>query len=505
MSLGERLQLCPMLRVTIMLILGIIVGKAVCPFIPIIAWVVLAFVSLAVAFAVNKYPVGQSVAILLSFFFVGGLLVSFSIEKMKISLPKYPVTYQAVLVSEPVVHGKVIQADMMVVGDGKPIKVKASILRDTVDNRWQRLHVGDGITATSFLDEPHNFVQSTFDYAAWLKEHGFKAETFIYYSDWKKSVVDLTKLSYIDRTVIQARKFRQRLLARYHDLGADGQSYAVLAAMTLGDKSALSRELKDDYSIAGASHVLALSGLHLSIIYGVLTLLTIAFRRRWLPQLLIMTAIWSYVVLVGMSPSVVRSAVMLTVIAMVEILNRRAMLLNSLSLAAFVMLLWNPMSLYDVGFEMSFMAVLGIALFEPLLFRRHYTSSIALRIVYWFWGIVSVSIAAQIGTAPLVAYYFGRFSCYFILTNIIVIPCATAILYGTVLVAVLSIIPSVSSWLAGLLIGLVGLLNSSLHWIASLPCASIEGINWSVYQVIGVYMFIAAIYYAITFFVRDED
>lgn len=289
-----------------MLILGIIVGKAVCPFIPIIAWVVLAFVSLAVAFAANKYPVGQSVAILLSFFFVGGLLVSFSIEKMKISLPKYPVTYQAVLVSEPVVHGKVIQADMMVVGDGKPIKVKASILRDTVDNRWQRLHVGDGITATSFLDVPHNFVQSTFDYAAWLKEHGFKAETFIYYSDWKKSVVDLTKLSYIDRTVIQARKFRQRLLARYHDLGADGQNYAVLAAMTLGDKSALSRELKDDYSIAGASHVLALSGLHLSIIYGVLTLLTIAFRRRWLPQLLIMTAIWSYVVLVGMSPSVVR-------------------------------------------------------------------------------------------------------------------------------------------------------------------------------------------------------
>lgn len=141
-----------------MLILGIIVGKAVCPFIPIIAWVVLAFVSLAVAFAANKYPVGQSVAILLSFFFVGGLLVSFSIEKMKISLPKYPVTYQAVLVSEPVVHGKVIQADMMVVGDGKPIKVKASILRDTVDNRWQRLHVGDGITATSFLDVPHNFV-----------------------------------------------------------------------------------------------------------------------------------------------------------------------------------------------------------------------------------------------------------------------------------------------------------------------------------------------------------
>ena len=86
-----------MLRVTIMLILGIIVGKAVCPFVPIIAWIVLAFVSLAVAFAVNKYPVGQSVAILLSFFFVGGLLVSFSIEKMKISLPKYPVTYQAVL------------------------------------------------------------------------------------------------------------------------------------------------------------------------------------------------------------------------------------------------------------------------------------------------------------------------------------------------------------------------------------------------------------------------
>lgn len=483
-----------------MLILGIIVGRATLPIVPIAFWLVLAVLSLVTAFTLYKHPIGQSVAIFVSFFFVGAFLISSSINRQKVALPQYPVTYQAVLLTEPTVHGKVLQSDMLVVGNGEPMKIRASILRDTVENRWRRLHVGDGITATSYFESPRNFANSTFDYATWLKEHGFKAETFIYYRDWKKDVVDLTKLSFIDRITIQTRKFRQRLLARFHDYGADGQNYAVLAAMTLGDKSALSRDLKDDYSIAGASHVLALSGLHLGIIYGVLTLLTFGFRRRWIPQLAIILAVWSYVVLVGLSASVVRSAIMLTVISLVLILNRRSILLNSLGLAAFIMLLWNPLNLYDIGFEMSFMAVLGIALFEPLLCPLRPFNNVLKKVAYSLWGVISVSIAAQIGTAPLVAYYFGRFSCYFILTNLVVIPCAWLILYGVIVVALLSFIPAISSWLAGVLIGIVGFMNGTLHWIASLPGASIENIHWAIPQVVSIYIVILAFYLILRFF-----
>lgn len=482
-----------------MMILGIIVGRAAYPSIPVDLWLILAVISLLVSFILKKQPIAQSIAIFITFFFVGTSLISLSMRKMNVVLPQSPVTYQAVLLTEPSVHGKVVQTDMIVVGCGKPMKIRASILRDTVDNRWQRLHVGDGILCTSLLEPPRNFDNSTFDYANWLKEHGFKAETFIYYSNWRKDVVDLTKLSYADRVVIQARKFRQRLLTRYHDYGADDQNYAVLAAMTLGDKSALSHELKDDYSIAGASHVLALSGLHLGIIYGVLTLLTLGFRRRLVPQILIMLAVWTYVVLVGMSASVVRSAVMLTVISLVIILKRRSILLNSLGLAAFIMLLFDPFDLYDIGFEMSFMAVLGIALFQPMLCPQRPANTILSKVLYGIWGVISVSIAAQIGTAPLVAYYFGRFSCYFILTNLIVIPCAWLILYGVIVVVLLSFIPAVSSCLAGVLIGIVGFMNGALHWIASLPGASIENIHWSIPQVVSIYIVILSFYFILRF------
>ena len=470
-----------MLRVTIMLILGIIIGRAVGTSVPVILWIASLLVSVVVALLLRRHPVGQSIALLLSFFFLGSILISRSLSRMNIKLPTDNVDYQAVLLTEPSVHGKVVQTDLLVLAGDRTVKVRASILRDTVDNRWQRLHVGDGISASSVLEEPRNFYHSTFDYALWLKEHGFKAETFIYYSDWKKDVVDLTRLSYADRVVIQARKLRQSILSRYHDYGADGQNYAVLAAMTLGDKSALSRELKDDYSISGASHVLALSGLHLGIIYGILTLLSLSFSRRWLSQLIIMSAVWSYVVLVGMPASVVRSAVML-------------------SLAAFVILVMNPLSLYDIGFQMSFMAVLGIALFLPMLCRQRLFMARWKKWLYKLWGMIAVSLAAQLGTAPLVAYYFGRFSCYFILTNLVVIPFAVVVLYGTIAVVVTFLSPTVSSFLAGILIGIVQEMNKILHWIASLPGASVDGISWSKTQVIAIYASLLALYFILNFF-----
>ncbi len=505
MLTARKLQLYPMLRVVIMLIMGIITGKLAFPYIPSYILLVATAVCLTAAFLLRRSPVGQSLAIGLTFLTLGAYLITNTLDKMNVPLPKDEVVYNAVLTTEPSVHGRVVQTDLLIIGDGKPLKVRASILRDTVQNRWQRLHVGDGITATSLLEPPHNFAGSTFDYAAWLRQSGFAAETFIFYNSWRKAEIDLTSLSYMQRATVEARRIREKLLERYRCYGADGSSYAVLAAMTLGDKSALSKELREDYSIAGASHVLALSGLHLSIIYTILLLLTFGYRRRWLPQVLIMLAVWSYVVLVGMSASVVRSAVMLTIVSMVMILNRGSVLLNSLSFAAFVMLLWNPLTLYDIGFEMSFMAVLGIAMLEPLMRPRHLPKNIFQKLLYMIWGVISVSIAAQVGTAPLVAYYFGRFSCYFIITNLIVIPCATIILYGVVALAVLSWWHLLASHIASALILITGFMNTVLHRIASLPGASIDGISLSPLQVLAVYIFLFTVYFTIDFFSNIDD
>ena len=295
-------------------------------------------------------------------------------------------------------------------------------------------------------------------------------------------------ISRIDRSKAYFMQQREKLLARFSENGIDGDAYAVVAAMSLGDKSALTRDLKDTYSVSGASHVLALSGLHLGIIYMLFSLFLP--RRRWpaLSQLVIILFIWAFVFLVGMSVSVVRSAVMLTVYGLLSIGNRDKMSINALAFTAIVMLMWNPSWLFDVGFQMSFMAVLAILLFVPLfedVFSAEYLMEH--RWIKRIWGLVTVSCSAQLGVAPLITFYFGRFSTYFLLTNFIVIPAAMIILW-------LSIVVLVFPSLAYILLYIVELLNVALSRIAAIPGASIDGLHPSVLQVVFVYILIFCSY-----------
>jgi competence protein ComEC len=295
-------------------------------------------------------------------------------------------------------------------------------------------------------------------------------------------------VSRLDRSKTYFLERRAKLLDRLSESGVDGSAYAVVAAMALGDKSQLTRELKDAYAISGASHILALSGLHLGIIYTLLSLLL--SRRRWqvTTQVVIIVSIWLFVFLVGLSASVVRSAVMVTVYALLSLGHRDKLSVNTLAFAAIVMLLFNPLSLFDVGFQLSFMAVLAILLFYPL-FENLWSQPFLLdhRVFRWLWTMLAVSCAAQIGVAPLIAYYFGRFSCYFLLANLVVVPAAALILYLSLSVL---LIPS----LAYLLIYIVDTLNQLLVSIAALPGASIEGLHPTLLQVSMVYVVIAAVY-----------
>ena len=299
---------------------------------------------------------------------------------------------------------------------------------------------------------------------------------------------DTSSISRLDRSKTYFLEKRNELLERLSDHGVDGSVYAVVAAMTLGDKSQLTNELRKTYAITGASHILALSGLHLGIIYTLLSLLL--SRRRWwiVSQVVIIVCIWLYVFLVGMTVSVVRSAVMITVYALLSLGHRDKMSVNTLAFAAIVMLLFNPLSLFDVGFQLSFLAVLAILLFYPL-FEGVWPQPFLMdhRVFKWLWTMLSISCAAQIGVAPLIVYYFGRFSCFFLLTNLLVVPAATLILYLSLVVL---LIPS----LAYLLIYMVDTLNHLLTWVATLPGVSIEGLHPTLLQVSMVYVIIMAVY-----------
>ena len=287
--------------------------------------------------------------------------------------------------------------------------------------------------------------------------------------------------SRIERTQQYFLHQRSLLLERLETAGLSDDRYAVVAAMALGDRSALTKELKETYSKTGASHVLALSGLHLGIIYALLSMLVVGRRWQMITQVATVLSIWAFVFLTGMSASVVRSAVMLTVYALLALGHRQKMSVNTLAFTAIVMLLVTPKALFDVGFQMSFMAVFSILLFVPLFYRPFSAEYLMThRAVSWLWGMVAVSVAAQIGVAPLIAYYFGR--------NFIVIPAATLILYlalGTLLIPSLGVV----------LASMVGLLNTTLLYIATIPGATIEGLHPSVGLTVAIYGVLLAAYY----------
>ena len=280
---------------------------------------------------------------------------------------------------------------------------------------------------------------------------------------------------------------RTLLLERLSEQGLDGDAYAIVAAMALGDKSELTKDLRETYAVTGASHVLALSGLHLGIIYTLLSLIVV--RRRWqvLSQLLIILAIWAFVFLVGMSMSVVRSAIMLSVYALLSLGHRDKMSVNTLAFTAMVMLMFMPSSLFDVGFQLSFASVFFIILCLPLIDGPWpQDAPLTNPIAKWGWSIIVVSCAAQLGSAPLVAYYFGRFSPWFLPVSFIVIPAATLILWLSLLVL---IIPS----FAPALVWVASTLNRILGRIASVPGASLD-LHPSLLQIVMVYVIILAVY-----------
>ena len=474
----------PLLRLAVCLMAGIVIGNNVEAghwLLPVLAGAVV------LALLLWKKALLQSVAIAVCFVLLGWLLTARQKESLQVQWPEEEVKYEAVVLSEPQEKPKTMAVDIMLVKSGQ--KLKGYFYKD---ERSRGLRIGDGLSIQSRIRENSNWHRGAFDYRRYLEIHGFTGSTFVSSWKWQKVRVSLEGLSRLERTKLYFLRLRTRLLKRLAVDESSGDQYAVVAAMALGDKSALTKELKEVYAVTGASHVLALSGLHLGIIYTLLSLLIVGRRWQMVSQMLIVLCIWAFVFLVGMSTSVVRSATMLTVYALLSLGYRDKMTVNTLAFTAIVMLMVHPLSLYDVGFQMSFMAVLAILVFMPLLeglFPTEYL--LTHQSVRWLWLMVAVSVSAQIGVAPLIAYYFGRFSTFFLLTNFIVIPAATLILW---LSPVVLLFPS----LAYLLLYIVKCLNTVLGQMAAWPGASIEALHPTVLQTVMIYVVILCITYILT-------
>lgn len=404
--------------------------------------------------------------------------------------PKERTIIEAVVISEPVIKEKVVVVDLLTTQGHH--KLKGRLSRDP---HSEKVKLGDGLQISTYINKVHAWKQGHFDYQRYMACHGFSGELYARQGDWQQQQLSLAGLSLLERTKLRFLLWRHQLLESYRQWGVTDEAYGIVAAMTLGEKSQLDSTLKETYSLVGASHILALSGLHLMIIYTVVTLFVGWRRFRIASQVIIVLAIWAFAFLVGLSPSVVRAAFMISIYALLSLGHRERMSVNTLAFTAIVMLLVNPLSLYDMGFQFSFMAVLAIQLFCPML-ERVIPLHVQMehRWLKALWGLTSVSLAAQIGTAPLIAYYFGRFATYFLLSNFVVIPLATLLLY----LALLSICTFWWSGLQSLLVValsyIVVLMNHLLEGIAHLPGCSIEGIHLSILQLACIYLLIGSGY-----------
>jgi competence protein ComEC len=324
-----------------------------------------------------------------------------------------------------------------------------------------------------------------FDYAKFQKLKGFIFQSFPEPGTWKK-------IGHREGMKTFASTMRDRLLGLYKKYGIDGNDYAVISAFTLGYKDALNPLIRKSFAAAGAMHFIAVSGLHVGIIFYILNiLLRFPGRIKWLKGLkiaLIIIILWFYALIAGLAPSVIRATVMFTIIQAGISLNRPVNIYNVLAATAYFMLLSDPAQISDTGFQLSFISVLGIVFFQPRLSRLLIFKN---RLPDRIWTLFTASLAAQTAVLPAVILYFHQLPVFGWLTNIlIIIPVALSIYMSAML-----FIFSWSEWTACLIASAIKVLlrfiSICITSVERIPFAAIENIPSS--PLITILLYIAII------------
>jgi len=309
-----------------------------------------------------------------------------------------------------------------------------------------------------------------FDYRKYLAARDIHHQVFAD-TNWVRLEHRPGLLSYAAHLRTRALQILERYLPTPNE-------YAVGAALTMGYKSALTEEVENAYANTGAMHVLAVSGLHVGLVQLILMWLLgrIPLKQSWWKITktgLIIAGIWAFALLTGAAPSVLRASTMFSFLAIGLALQRSTNVYNTLAASALVLLASNPNLLYHVGFQLSYLAVLGIVYFQPRIYSLWH-------IEHWIgdylWQLSAVSLAAQLGTLPISLYYFHQFPIYFVLSGLIVVPAAGLILSLTLLLLAFHSVPVLGALIAKALYGLIYLVNAGIFIIQQLPGGLLEGI-----------------------------
>jgi competence protein ComEC len=270
---------------------------------------------------------------------------------------------------------------------------------------------------------------------------------------------------------------RTSILSGMDSLIHDSEANQIAKAILLGQKKNLDKEVSEAYVTAGAMHILAVSGLHVGIVYGFFFLFIkpyrLKVRKRVIYLSIIILLIWGYALLTGMSPSVMRAATMFSLMALAQMKSRNPSIFNAIALSAAVLLVYDPFLIFSVGFQLSYLALIGILVIQPLLVSLWFPSNKALN---YIWQITTVSFAAQIATFPISAYYFHVFPTYFAVANLVAIPGAFLMMAFGVPFMVLVKVPYVSLALGWMTEQLIILVNTLIFWFQELPGSRVSEI-----------------------------
>ena len=311
-----------------------------------------------------------------------------------------------------------------------------------------------------------------FDYRAYLSRKGITGQVYFKDEDWldlqTNNANPIYEFSYW---------FRDVLLASLQRSGLSDNEFGVAAAILLGYDDNLADEVRKNYVAAGSMHILCVSGMHVGIIYLLASfLLGFLNRKKWqkaLKQVLLLTLIWFYALIAGLSPSILRSALMISFVIIGEIIHRKGFIINSIAGSAFVLLCINPSNLFEIGFLLSYAAVMGIVVLQSPIYNLLYVRN---KLLDKAWQMTAVAVAAQIATIPFTLFYFNQFSTYFWLSNLLMTPISFIVVISGMVLLLVSWIPYLNTLVGYLVWGAVYVMNWVVAKIESVPYSIIKGL-----------------------------
>lgn len=365
-------------------------------------------------------------------------------------------------------------------------KILLNIQKDSLQ---KSLQIGSQLLFYSKIFEhkkPNN--PNQFDYGNYLNNKSIFAQIYI-------APIDVKVNSRIEKSVwYYAANFRNRIIENLEKSGFNKGELNVVIALILGQQQDISPEILKDYQLAGAVHILSVSGLHVGCI-----MIAIGFLLKPLPKTkwgqfsrlaIIIIFLWIFALIAGFSPAVTRSVVMFSFIAIGEYANRKTEILHTLIASLFFILLFEPAFIFDVGFQLSYCALFFIIWLKPIFDKIWMPEN---KILRYIWGILSVSFAAQIGAFPLSVFYFHQFPGLFFMTNLIILPMLGFILALGVFVMIWASLTLVPYYLYKTLELSINFMNKIINWVASFESFIFKDISFNWQMLLTCYLMIFAI------------